>query len=414
MSDVIGATKEFRICVLALLVHSDWLLRYGSILLPEYFPSKDEQNFVTWVSDYYDAYSDVPTEVNLLDGLYENPLLEDVLTCSLDGLEYAADNALEFAKMQAMKLAILQSVDDIKDGDLQSPLQRVKEAQAVGLDQTGLGIDLIDDMELWMYEELKGRRFPTGWTSIDRVLGGGLVAGEYGLVMAPSGRGKTTALINIGYSMAGLMGAANVTHVTLEMPAMKIAKRYAARITGIRLKRGETESDAFADKMRKAAKARLRARLRIIDPSRSMQSIQYALENLVSDGHNTEALIIDYPDLIVPSGRYTEKRFALADITRDLRAMGKDMGVPIWAATQSGRHTFYKEVITEADVAEAIEKINISDFVVSVCQTRDEEKLGMGRLYVAKNRDGRRGLQVPIKIDFVNQSMIQVGKHARP
>jgi len=409
---IISDTKEFRTSVLSLLVYSDWLARYGTIILPEYFPSDDERKFVTWVNDYYTTYNEVPNEAGIRHGLCNNGVVDDIISCPTEGLEYAATVALEYAQMQAMKLAILQSVDDIKTGDLHKPLDRVKDAQKVGLDVSNLGMDLIADIDTWVHEELHGKRFPTGWRGIDNVLGGGMVAGEYGLIMAPSGRGKTTALINIGYALAGLFCAANVTHVTLEMPEAKVLKRYGARISGLRLMRGGSyDSEEFSRHVIKRAKATLKGSLRVISAFRDLEGIRWAVDNLASsEGHTTEALIVDYPDLMTTRRRYAEKRFELAAITRDLRAYGNEMGIPVWGATQTGRHTFYKEVITEGDVAEAIEKINIADVAISICQTRDEEKQHLGRLYGAKIRDGARGFVVPVHIDFENQAIVQKGK----
>ncbi len=408
---MISDTKDFRISVMALLVYSDWLIRYGTIMLPEYFPSKDERAFVRWVNDYYVEYGEVPTETNIRHGMYYNAVLDDVIGCPVDGLEYAATTALEYAQMQEMKLAIMQSVDDIKDGKLHLPLERVKDALKVGLDVSNLGMDLLGDMDTWVHTELHGKRFPTGWKTIDRILGGGIVVGEYGLIMAPPGRGKTTALINIGYALAGLFCAANVTHVTLEMPEAKVLKRYGARISGMRLMRGGSyDAEQFSRHVEKHARAKLKGKLRVVSAFRDLEGIRWAVDNLVSEGHETEALIVDYPDLMTTRRKYGEKRFELAAITRDLRHYGNDAGFPVWAATQTGRHTFYKEVITEGDVAEAIEKISIADVAISICQTRDEEKQSLGRLYMAKIRDGARGYSVPVKIDFENQAIIQRGK----
>lgn len=408
--DIIAATPKFRKSILAVLINTDWLLRYGPIILPEFFPSDSEQDFVIWVNTYFETYKGIPTEIALEQGLIENaPLVYDVLDVPDGELRYAADTIMEFAQVQAMKIAILESVEDIQAGNLEQPINRVKEAMSIGQDRLSLGLELIENVDDWVWDELHGRRFPTGWRDIDKLLGGGLVAGEYGLMMAPTGRGKTTALINIGFAMAGLIGQSNVLHITLEMPAAKVLKRYGARVSGMMLGRDSDES--YIKKFKLRAMKKLRGKLRVVNPSgRRVDDFRRLIDNLSADGFDVEALIVDYPDLMKSSRKRQEYRFELADISRDLRQFGVEYGLPIWGATQTGRHTFYKAIITEADVSEAIEKINIADVAVAICQTREEERLGNGRLYMAKVRDARSHAQIPVKINFENQSIVQRGK----
>ena len=395
---------ELRKYMLVLLLFSDWLIRYGTILDPDYFPSDDEKDVVEWVNFYFEEYGTIPSDADIEHGLNDNPLLDDLYDCPDENLDYAADVALEFAQTQAMKLAVLTAVDDIQSGDLQNIRPRVEEALAVGQDKTDLGWDLIDDVGDWMYDEVHGKRYPTGWPTIDAYLGGGLVAGEYGLIMAPTGRGKTTALINIGYSLAGLLGAANVLHITLEMPKQKVLKRYATRVMG------QAFGSSTKKKLIARAKKNLKAHLRVADRRRSLSDMSALIDNLASDGFETGALIVDYADRMIPPRRRRELRFEIADVTYGLRQMGEDYGFPVWSATQAGRHTLYKEVITVSDIAEAIEKATIADVIIAICQTKDEEKLRQGRLFGAKIRDAQSGWFVPIKIDFERQSITQRGK----
>lgn len=416
MSDNIAHTPEFRQRIIAMLLYTDWLVRYGPILKPEHFPVQSEKSLVGWINDYYSKYKDAPYDDELQEGILRElddedaldatNLLKSVSRHKEESAEHIADKAMEFAQTQAMKIAILESVDCIKDGDLSTPLRLVKDAQRVGQDRLSLGLELVDDAEDWVYDELHGRRFPTGLPQLDGVIGGGLVGGEYGLVMAPPGRGKSTLLINIGYGMAGLTGAANVLSLTYEMPASKYLKRYALRVAGITLSRGHGDEKRYISSLRARAKQRLRGKLRVRKPDDySVDGIRRLIDALAAENWTTEALIVDYPDLMAPMRKRRELRFELADIARDLRALGVEYGMPVWGATQAGRQAIYKEVITLADVAEAIEKTAIADVVVSICQTREEEKLGHGRLFMAKIRDGEDKFIVPVTINFGQQAI---------
>jgi KaiC/GvpD/RAD55 family RecA-like ATPase len=405
--DYVSPSPQFRRHVIGLLYFSDWLLRYGTIILPEHFPSDDERDAVRWINDYYARYRALPSDADIEHGLHGNDVLEILYEVELDEIRSVSDIALDFARTQAVKLAILAAVDDIQDGNLDGIVGRMKEALGVGSDRLQLGVDVVADVDSWLYDDIHGKRYPTGWPIVDNVLRGGLVEGEYGLILGGPGRGKTTTLINIGYSCAGLMGAANVTHLTYEMPEAKVAKRYATRITGLQPIRGEG-SNRFKASLEKEAKRKLKAKLRVVYPDdRSIDGVRRILDNLADDGFETEVLIADYADLMRPTRNRKEKRFELAELSRELREIGHDYGIPVWSASQAGRQSLYKEYVTIADISEAIEKAAIADVIIGICQTMDEEEMGQGRLYLAKVRDGESGVIVPVKMDLERQAIVQ-------
>lgn len=405
--EVIKASESFRTAIIAMLAQSDWLARHGDIIIPEHFPTVAERDIVRWVISFYGKYKRNPSYIELENGIGEEAATT-LYTFPDTELQHAADVALDFAKTEHMRMAILKSVEAIQQGDLESPYTYVKAALAVGSDALELGQELVADAHNWMYDELHGRKFPTGWSDVDNALDGGIMAGEYGLIMAPPGSGKTTALLNIGYTLAGLYGGANVLHVSAEMSQTKVLKRYATRITGIPIRRNSSDEDGLVDKIQRTSSKRLKGRLRVIYlKDKRVNSIGTLIDNLAVEGFYTDALIVDYADLLHTKNRHNEYRFQLAEISRDLRELGNQYNVPVWSATQAGRQAFSKEVITMADVSEAIEKAAIADVIISVCQTHDERELNKGRLFLAKVRDGEGGVSVPINIDFSRYLILQ-------
>jgi KaiC/GvpD/RAD55 family RecA-like ATPase len=233
--------------------------------------------------------------------------------------------------------------------------------------------------------------------------------GEYGLILGPSGKGKTTALINIGYAGAGLMGCVNILHVTLEIPVSAVLKRYAARTTGIRLRRDEEFISGRFDyekMLLDKANLVLKGRVRVVKPGHTIDDIKRTVDELRGIGFDTGLLIVDYADLLHPIRKRTDPRFEIAEITRGLRDLGEAEGFPTWSASQVGRQAFNKEIIDTKDIAESIEKVNASDVVVALCQTEDEEDMGRGRLYLAKVRDAKDRGSYPIKIDKEKQLVV--------
>lgn len=67
--DAITANAEFRQYMLAVMLYTDWLPRYGAIVMPEYFPVKSEQLFVAWLNEYWNKYNTVPDPGYVADHL---------------------------------------------------------------------------------------------------------------------------------------------------------------------------------------------------------------------------------------------------------------------------------------------------------------------------------------------------------
>jgi replicative DNA helicase len=138
-----------------------------------------------------------------------------------------------------------------------------------------------------------------------------------------------------------------------------------------------------------------------------------ALERLAAEGYPPDLIIDDYPDLLIPARNRKEKRFELSANFEGLRRLANKWGVPAWAASQVGRKAYTKEVITEADVAEDIGKINISDVVLAICQTKDEADEDRCRLFLAKVRDGLRNMMYDAKFYPSQQAIITTNQTKR-
>ena len=72
-----------------------------------------------------------------------------------------------------------------------------------------IGHVYIDDIDL-RFEESARKCVPTGWDSVNELTGGGLAAGELGVVVAPAGIGKSWGLVVIG--AAAIKKKLNVIH----------------------------------------------------------------------------------------------------------------------------------------------------------------------------------------------------------
>lgn len=397
-----GPVFRERICALTLI--PDWFARYGTVISPEYFETEEERKFIKFTKHYYDQYQSTPEYDEASVHFNNDPempdFLEEVYDIAESGnLQFAEDEIITFAKQQAMKSAILQSVDDLEAGDLAKPLTRVEEAQLVGKDMTDLGFDLKEPDD-WLYHDPLGELIPTGIQHFDEQFGG-ISRGEYGLIVATQGTGKTMTLVNIGCGAASITSRCNVVHITLEMAAKKIMRRYAARITG-RFLTKDDDKDEYRKEFNQFSKMKIRGNIKVKGwPSgiATLQDIQAYLTMLEYTGYHTDLLIIDYPDLMRHE-KVGEFRHQLSNTTVGIRGMAGTRNIAIWGASQATRSAINAELVDLDHISEDISKVSTADVVITASQSKEEYNEGLIRYYAAKIREGPKNWVVRCKVDY--------------
>jgi replicative DNA helicase len=405
-------TRRFRLKILARLLDIRWFTRYKGLILPDYFEREDEHMFAQAVHDYHAAYKHLPSDADDIVaslGVDHKDMVYSVFLGRNEwDLEFASDMAVQFARQQAAKSAVLESLKDIENGELDTVVERLKEASAVGRDIENLGIDVVDDVDIWLADAVEGDRVPTGIIHLDIAMEGGLGRGEVGFVLAPPNYGKSMALISIGYGAAGLISRRNVAHFTLEMNEEVVGKRYAARQVFRFPKRGE-DTAPYKEEFLSVARMMMPGKVRAMKVSGTVNDLRSKLDALIDTGFVPGLIIVDYLDEMDPVRHRNSAYEELGDITKDLRQLGYDYNCPVWTATQTQRSALNKEVITMADIADSFKKAAKADAIIALCQTREEEANNQCRLFVAKLRDGKSRAMIHAKYYSEQQAIISTG-----
>ena len=196
-----------------------------------------------------------------------------------------------------------------------------------------MGYDYLADFEARF---IKKARDPvtTGWKDIDDISKGGLGKGELGVVVAPTGAGKSMVLVHLGAQ--ALKAGKNVLHYTLELADTVVGGRYDAAITGVELKNLTVFKEKIYDEIRD-----IQGKLIVKEyPTRSasIQTIKNHIEKLKRRNFSPDMIIVDYGDLIRPeNSRKDEKRHQLETIYEELRGIAQICECPLWTASQTNR-----------------------------------------------------------------------------
>ena len=314
----------------------------------------------------------------------------------VDGAPHIKEVALDFCRKQKLKGAMVKCVGLIKTSSYDEISKTINEALLLGADND-YGYDYILDFEKRF--EIRARNpVTTGWNQIDLLCRGGLGNGELGVCIAPTGAGKSMALVHLG-AQAVLEGR-TVVHYTLELADTVVATRYDSCITGVNLDSTIMNKEKIYDALQE-----VEGKLIVKEyptKSASTRTIRTHLEKLRRRGIDVGMIIVDYADLLRPVDKQREKRNELESIYEELRGLAQMFECPIWTASQTNRSGLNAEVITMESISEAFNKCFVADFIFSVSRTVEDKVNNEGRIFIAKNRNGPDGLVYPIYMDTRN------------
>ena len=229
-----------------LLTDKTWAMQMTEVMTPEFFELKYLRFLTDRYFQYFTKYKDFPT-LNLLITIVKEDLSQGTDTILRDqiveflhrtksnpdisDLLYVKEKSLDFCKRQTFKGALTKAVELIETEQFDGVVNIMKEAVAAGL-PASIGHDFFNDIEARFTRQ---RRFTiaTGINQLDRkdVLNGGLGKGELGVVVAPTGVGKSHYLVSMGAS--ALKMGYNVVHYTFELSETVVGTRYDSNLCRI-------------------------------------------------------------------------------------------------------------------------------------------------------------------------------------
>lgn len=396
---------EFESKLLTSIISNDvFLAQIADVLKPEYFESRGANWIVEKAIEYYNTYTKAPsylvieTEIKGLkkqDNLFSEELQNFVAFSKgyeqSEDLGYVQDKALEFCKNQALKLAIRNSIPLLEDNDYDGIKSLIDEAYKLGYSRD-IGHNYKDDFEK-RYAEDARTTVPTPWTVINNITQGGLSMGELGIVVAPSGAGKSWVLAALGAH--AVKEGKNVVHYTLELNKIYTSLRYDSIFSEVESSQLLLHKDSVKEKI-----DALKGTLIVEDypnKSASVNTLRGHLNRCISKDIIPDLIIVDYGDLLKGAGK--DLRNELNQIYVSLRALAAEYSCPVWTASQSNRSSIEEEVIQANRISEDYSKIFTGDFIFSLSRRAEDKVTGFAKIHIIKNRFGPDGLTYPCKMD---------------
>ncbi|HEX8673643.1 MAG TPA: replicative DNA helicase [Longimicrobium sp.] len=178
----------------------------------------------------------------------------------------------------------------------------------------------------------------TGFNDLDEITAG-FQPGDLIIVAARPSMGKTAFTLNIAQH-AAISAKAPVAFFSLEMSKESLVQRVLcaeARVDASRLRRGRLMDDEYA-RLATAAGYLNTAPIYIDDTAGiSVLEMRAKARRLKSDRPDLAMIIVDYLQLMVGKGKTENRQQEVSEISRGLKALAKELNVPVVALSQLSR-----------------------------------------------------------------------------
>ena len=398
----------------------DFYLQIVNLVQPSYFEFPVHSRIYSVVRDHYEKYKTLPNddfiEQEIRDTKSQQESLHDYTdeiqyinrldTSALDGSEYYLDLIEHFAKREAMKEAIKQSLILIKEDRMEETETLVRNALTVSRSVDIGQKYFANTQERWdrTYNAEERDKYKTLLPSLNRSLEGGLGEKELAMVIAPPGVGKSLWLVN--QAVQSMIEGRKVLYVSLEMSEDKIAQRFDSVTTLIPQSQLKDPSSQLKVEERLSIFRTNFPESRLVIKEfptgtatvNSLRALLVQLKNY--DDFTPGVIIIDYLELLRPVRENQHEYQAQQRIAEELRGLAMETKTLLWTATQTNRQGRSVKIITDAELGDSYGKIRTCDFAVSLNQSEEEFDSGTMRAYVVKSRNGRPRFTVPMTIDY--------------
>jgi len=204
---------------------------------------------------------------------------------------------------------------------------------------------LIDQIDEWHSNPDSLRGTPSGFTDFDR-LTGGLRGGDLVIVAGRPGMGKTTLAINIGENVAlDHKVHGTVLIFSMEMPTEQLMTRMLSSVGSVPLQdiRSGRISDQDWSRISGATSQLQEARIYIDDQPALTPTDLRARARRIKREHGLHLVIVDYLQLMQVSGTKENRATEISEISRGLKALAKELNVPVIALSQLNRSVEQRE-----------------------------------------------------------------------
>tara|TARA_Y100001935_G_scaffold131502_1_gene108873 strand:+ start:460 stop:1830 length:1371 start_codon:yes stop_codon:yes gene_type:complete len=246
---------------------------------------------------------------------------------------------------------------------------------------------------------------PSGFQDLDNQISGFQNSDLIVLAARPS-MGKTALALNIARN-AAINNDMKLGFFSLEMSTQQLTERLLsseAEISSHLVRTGKLPKRDWS-KLSEAANSLSQAKIYIDDsPGLNIMELRAKARQMKLD-KNINMILVDYLQLLHKQGKVESRQQEISYISRSLKALAKELDIPIIALSQLSRapesRSDHRPIMSDLRESGAIEQD--ADIVLFIFRkfvySKDEEDKGIAELIVSKHRNGPTGV---VKLSFID------------
>jgi replicative DNA helicase len=233
---------------------------------------------------------------------------------------------------------------------------------------------------------------PMGIAGLDNLLKGGLAKGEIGVILAPTGVGKTTILTKIANTAFNL--GYNVLQIFFEDNPKIVQRKHFTIWTGIEPDNLANHKDEVLKKIgeiQDTMKNKLILK-KLASDTTTMGQIKNQVRKMIADGNKIDLVLLDYIDCVLPESSAKDEWKAEGSVMRGFEAMCHELNLVGWTATQGNRSSISSEVVTTDQMGGSIKKAQVGHVIITVAKTLVQKEMNLATIAITKSRLGKDGV----------------------
>jgi replicative DNA helicase len=387
-----------------IIVDKDFAHSIIDVIEPTHFENKYFKTLLQLVKEYYSKYDCTPSFETLSQMVKSefpqelmlkilNDTIKQIQNAPTEGSSFVQEKSLKFCKQQELQKAITKSQKILDSGEFENydKLEELVRA-ALQVGETGNKFeDVFNNLDDVLNEDFR-HPIPMGITGIDKLLKGGLAKGELGVILAPTGVGKTTILTKIANT--AFNNGYNVLQLFFEDNPKVIQRKHFTMWTGIAPDDLPNHREEVLEKARQV-KEEMTNKLflkKLPSDQYTMTQIKNMIRKMIADGHGIDMIVLDYIDCIVPDRNLGDEWKSEGSVMRGYEALCHELGVVGWTATQGNRSSISSEVVTTDQMGGSIKKAQVGHVIISVAKTLQQKEMNLATIAITKSRVGKDGV----------------------
>jgi replicative DNA helicase len=382
--------------------------KFGDVIIDvlesKYFDNNSFKFIMENIKELHLSYNKVPNYETLAQKIMSEGGNKDVNRPHIDTLEsiknlekndeFVKDKSLNFCRQQNLKkeLKVIQSIIDNGEFESYNKIeQKIQKALQVGI-MNDTVVDVFHNIDDALEKDY---RLPirTGIVGLDNVLKGGLGRGELGVILAPTGTGKTTIITK--FANTAYNDGFNVLQIFFEDNEAQIKRKHYTIWSGV----APDEQPEFKEEVLSAVREQQERSSGTLKLSKlpsdniTISEIKSKIRKMISEGFKPDLVLIDYVDCISPERSVDGEEWkGEGSIMRSLESMTSEFNIAIWTATQGNRGSISSEVVTGDQMGGSIKKAQIAHIILSIGKTLEQKENNLATLSLLKSRVGKDGI----------------------